>query len=310
MVLYNGFGTIDKAQISGRVLEDKGLARPGKKESSWRKLKRSYRVMESDEIADAELELKVLGRTISAKSDDEGLFQVTLKGPLPVGCHPVRARLKDRLKFRVDSGSLTVWPKKPGLVVISDIDDTILQTGVKDKMKMIKKVLLSNARDLKTYRHASALYRVWSKRGYPIIFVSGSPINLYTRLTRFLSLQGFPVAPLRLKKLGAAKGADSLWDQKQYKLRQITATLDLLPKYSILLVGDSGEQDPEIYRQVMKKYPRQVKGVFIHNVSGEDPQALRFKEQTLFKSYGALAKVLQLKSLLTVGELKLIDKAP
>jgi phosphatidate phosphatase APP1 len=43
--------------------------------------------------------------------------------------------------------------------------------------------------------------------------------------------------------------------------------LDTHPTLSFLLIGDSGQEDPEIYRQVVKDYPERILAVYIRDVS-------------------------------------------
>ena len=304
IVIYNGFGTTARAYLSGRVLEDKAYGKAKKKESWYRKMRRNISALESDEIPNVTLEIKVLGKKYVAKSDDEGVFRLGIKGPLKPGDHPITARLKGKRPFRTEPGRLLVWPKKPGVVVISDIDDTVLDTKVTSKLKMIKGVLLKNAQDLNTFKGAPSLFRVWAGRRYPVVFVSGSPINLYSRLQHFLSLTRFPAAPLMLKELGK----DKLTEQKGYKLRQIKKVMDLLPGYQMILVGDSGEKDPEVYAEVKRRYPKRVKVVAIHRVTGESSRAARFAGQILFSKYRKLAKRLVKKGLITKTEYKKVKK--
>jgi len=304
VVVYNGFGTTARACLWGRVLEDKDYGKAKKKDSWYRKMRRNISALESDEIPNVKLKIKVLGKEHAVKADGEGLFKLELKGPLKQGEHKISARLLGKRPFRVEPGRLLVWPKKAGVVVISDIDDTVLDTKVTSKIKMLKGVLMKSARDLNTFKGAPPLFRVWAKRRYPVVFVSGSPVNLYSRLQHFLTLTRFPAAPLLLKELGK----DKLTEQKGYKLRQIKKALDLLPGYKMILVGDSGEADPEVYAEVARRYPKRVKVVAIHRVTKESASAARFKGQVLFSKYRKLAKLLSKKGLLTKGEYKAVKK--
>ena len=45
-----------------------------------------------------------------------------------------------------------------------------------------------------------------------------------------------------------------------------------------VLVGDSGEQDPEVYGGIARKHPGQVSAIFIRNVTGEKPESDRFRK--------------------------------
>jgi phosphatidate phosphatase APP1 len=306
IVIYNGLGTTAGARIWGRALADKEPAAAKADESKWRKLRRTLRELDSDELRHAELELNVLGRSYPVKADSEGLFRLDIKGPLAEGSHRVEAKLKVPAgrTCRVEEGKLLVWPKRPGIAVVSDIDDTVLQTGVTDKVQMFKRVLFSNAHDLKTFETAPALYQTWSKRGYPVVFVSGSPVNLYTRLQQFLGMRRFPAAVLMLKNLGLERGADSLTEQKAYKQRRIREVLELLPGYKLLLVGDTGEKDPEIYSTLSQGEKGLVLEIMIHRVTREEKIAPRFAGQIVFDTYLDLAKELRRRKRLTPAEVK------
>jgi phosphatidate phosphatase APP1 len=308
--LYNGLGTPAGARIWGRVIEDKGP--PPKKGSRWyRKLKRNWDALESDEIAHAKLTVEVLGRRHEVQANEEGLFTVALKGPLRPGVHAIRAALRDsKRKLRVSAGRLLIWPaatrSRKAVAVISDIDDTVLRTGVAKKVKMALHVMTSSAHDLRSFKHAPALFRVWSRRRYPVIFVSGSPVNLYPKLTSFLKLRRFPTAPLLLKDYG---GRFALTEQVAYKLAQIKRVAELLPGYRFLLVGDTGEADPEVYREVTKRYPGRVVAIMIHKVEGEQRTPAQLKQlgaQLFFDSYLALARELGRRGLLRKEELRAI----
>lgn len=309
VVVYDGFGTPAKARVWGRVLYDKGFDTPQKRERWTRRLRRSWRLLESDEIPHAKLTL-VVGKTRHAlTADEEGLFMLELVG-LAVGPHTVGAELPGEAPYRVLSGRIMVAPKEPGVAVLSDIDDTVLQTGVKNKLKMIKKVLFSNVHQLKTYPYAAALYRALAQRGAPVVFVSGSPINLYPRLHGFFRLRGFPRAPMRLKNLGVAKGSDSLFEQKKYKLGKLREALALLPGYRFILIGDSGEKDPEIYRTLRAEAKRRIAAVLIHNVSKASAKHARYRGQHLFGDYRQAARYLAKRKLLSASDVTTVASQP
>jgi len=308
IIIYDGFGTPQKARLWGRVVEDKGFDKPKKKERWTRRLKRSYRLLESDEIPGAQVALKVAGQKRKIVADKEGLFVVELK-KLPLGRHEVQATLvESKRAFRVMTGSVVVVEgRKGGVGVISDVDDTILDTQVKKKLRMLKRVLLDNARSLKTFPTAPALYRDLVSAGMPLIFVSGSPINLYPRLRHFMRIKGFPRGALRLKNLGVSSGSDALRDQGAYKISRIREVMQLLPRWRFVLIGDSGEKDPEIYREVQRLYPGRVVATLIRDVGGAKKDSAknatkndsaRFAGQLLFSHFEQARRALEKKGLL------------
>ena len=67
-----------------------------------------------------------------------------------------------------------------------------------------------------------------------------------------------------------------LQSQEAHKLAAIEPILETYPKRRFILIGDSGEQDPEIYAKVATKHGGQVVAVFIRNVTNETSDNARF----------------------------------
>ena len=171
-----------------------------------------------------------------------------------------------------------------GLSVVSDIDDTIKITQVPAG----KKTVLRNT-FLKKFRAAEGMRERYlnflsasDATDTCFHYVSGSPWQLYRPLTHFLFEQErFPAGTVHMKNLrknlfdrGAlrdimafALGGDlATLDQK---VRQITNLMIHLPRRRFILVGDSGEKDPEVYRAIQKLFPQQVLTIYIRDVLGE-----------------------------------------
>lgn len=52
-----------------------------------------------------------------------------------------------------------------------------------------------------------------------------------------------------------------------FKLGVLQELMAKFPKRKFVFVGDSGEQDPEVYAELAMKFPDQVKAIFIRRVS-------------------------------------------
>ena len=57
------------------------------------------------------------------------------------------------------------------------------------------------------------------------------------------------------------------------KLSVIRALFKTFPQRRFLLVGDSGEHDPEIYGAMARRFPQQVAGIFIRQLDGPNEHA-------------------------------------
>ena len=217
----------------------------------------------------------------TSRTDDDGYWELATNQPLPLapGWHEIGS-VPDASS---EAGLLVVDPANR-LGIVSDLDDTILVSGV-----MEKRVLLRNSLTLPPERREAvpgmaALYRRLLKQNpvpeaSAVFYVSASPKQLTDNLRAFLRRNDFPRGVLRLKELSEGSD-DSLFDadQQAYKLRVLEAVFHAYPQVRFALFGDDGEQDPEIYAALRKKFPGQVEGVWIRRVN-PDPKRRRFAGQ-------------------------------
>jgi phosphatidate phosphatase APP1 len=267
VVVYDGYGQPDAFRVSGRVLHDSGRTPEGAGDGAMRNLVRTMADLDSREMSRVDLTVTIAGVSYSTTSDSDGMFQVRVKGvspasALPVGPVPVEAVLV--VGGAVGRGTLHVVPAS-GVALISDIDDTVMKTWVTDKGRMAQTVLLKNGAQVEAVGGAAAAYRQARVSGVDAVFyVSSSPQNLYPRLRYFLEHHGFPAGPLFLKNLGD----DSLLAHDSYKLDRLERIAADVPGVRFVLVGDSGERDPEIYREFRRRHPARVTGIIIRLVPG------------------------------------------
>jgi phosphatidate phosphatase APP1 len=82
-------------------------------------------------------------------------------------------------------------------------------------------------------------------------------------IAQFLEKQEIPMGPIILRD----------WDvvperaTKDFKTREIEEILQTYPDLPFILVGDTTQKDPEIYRAVIKAFPGRVRAVYIRNVA-------------------------------------------
>jgi phosphatidate phosphatase APP1 len=159
------------------------------------------------------------------------------------------------------------------LGVVSDMDDTVLQSEVTRLVRAARLVLLENARTRLPFPGVAAFYRALSAGSAggaenPIFYVSKSPWNLYEVIADFLELQGLPPGPLLLRDWDLGLPSRQKQEHKTAAIAEILATYSRLP---FILVGDSGQQDPEIYRALLHDYPDRIPAIYIRNVT-RDPR--------------------------------------
>ncbi|HKS36694.1 MAG TPA: App1 family protein, partial [Verrucomicrobiae bacterium] len=125
------------------------------------------------------------------------------------------------------------------------------------------------------------VYRDWSLRlNARFHYVSASPWQLYLPLAEFVRTNGFPEGTFHLKPFRVKDESffDLFKSPEHYKPGVIEPLLKRFPGRRFVLVGDSGERDPEIYGALARRFPDQVKRVLIRDVTGEGPDAARYQK--------------------------------
>ncbi|HZO02496.1 MAG TPA: phosphatase domain-containing protein [Burkholderiales bacterium] len=261
---YLGYGTREKLTVCGRVLEDEGFLPASNEHSRWRNLVHFWKRLESDEVPGARLRARFLGRETEALTDREGYFrlEIATRGRIGPGMwQEVEIELLEPSNAGVAAiGRVLVPPRRARFGVISDIDDTIVSSQVTKKVRMILSVALSNARTRKPFAGVAAFYRALHAGVNPFFYVSKSPWNLYAPLIEYLEVQGLPLGPLMLRDFGLRR-------EKEHKRRRIEEILATYPKLKFILIGDSGEEDPEIYSAIVARFPQRIRAVYIRSVS-------------------------------------------
>jgi phosphatidate phosphatase APP1 len=165
-----------------------------------------------------------------------------------------------------------------GITVISDIDDTIKISEVLRRNQMLRRTFLE---PFQPVPGMPEVYQSWVKVAETQFhYVSASPWQLYLPLTDFIRSNGFPAGTFHLQPFRAMdKSFFNLFASPEtYKVRTIEPLLKKFPDRRFVLVGDSGQRDPEAYATLARKYPQQVMRIFIRNVTGEGPDAARFQK--------------------------------
>ncbi len=273
IVPYIGFGNPGKLWIKGRVLDESIFREQNSEDSRWSNFVALYQRLESDEVAGARVRAHFQGQAYEAISDRGGYFSFDIapQQALAGGTHTVELELPDSHAPARTSAEVMVAPASARFGIISDIDDTVLWTNVTNKLNMALMLARSNAHTRKPFKGVAAFYRALKhgaggNEDNPVFYVSSSPWHLFGPLVEFLRVQGIPLGPLLLRELGMRQ-VFKLTSHGNHKLEKIELILSYYPDMQFVLIGDSGEQDPEIYTEVVRRHPKQVKVIYIRNVN-------------------------------------------
>ncbi len=288
---YRGYGTRRKLYLKGRVLEERGITRARATDSLWDNLVNMIKRVDSREVPHARLLARCQQVERGVVTDEEGMFELQLDLPNPLSSQQTRQSvelellepLSDRQTGPVRAtGQVMLPPPGARLGVISDVDDTVLVKSPGGLIQMARELFFGSARTRLPFPGVAAFYRALragpeGEAGNPLFYVSNSPWNLYDLLIEFFELHRIPLGPLFLRNWGIYQDELLPTQQRKHKLPLIRQVLDFYPQLPFILIGDSGEADPEIYHEIVGQYPGRVLAVYIRNVSRnlERPAAIQ-----------------------------------
>lgn len=318
---YRGYGRPDMVNITGRVLQDRFIQTDNEDERLWLNLTNTVKRFNSNEINGANLHISIGDNDFSLTTDSEGYFNLSAPLPHPVSGQsngnwlmaPIHLESTPWQAVNIWSSAEILIPQNANFGIISDLDDTVIQTGVTSilKLRTIYNTILKSARTRKTFHEVNAFFKALYEHGAPntrnpIFYVSNSPWNLYDLLEEFLDYNGFPKGPILLRDFGLSE----LPTSPGHKLLKVEHILQTYPNLKFLLIGDSGERDTDIYLQIARQYPERIIAILIHDVRSKK-RALRIQKlikQTpevnilLFQQYRQAAAYCANKSLLSFDD--------
>ena len=285
LATYRSYGTASHLYLLGRAIDDDKL-KMHEDQSFFRTLANTYKQFDSYEIANTEIALELPnGTVLTEKTNRNGYFlfdktiSLNLKDFADDGGW---VKLKVSFVNEVPNSIITngnefeaellIPPLKASYGVISDIDDTILHTGVTSflKWRLIKNSLFKKAHSRISLEGSPKFYRDLhdGKKGNeqnPIIYLSNSPWNLYQYLKLFLQVNDFPKGPILLRHFRTPFDK-TLKPEKPHKQKEIINTLKTYPHLNFILIGDSGEHDPAIYTEIAAQYPDRIIAIYLRSV--------------------------------------------
>ncbi len=299
VISFQSYGTDNHLYARGRALEDENidLTKKGFLLLLWNSWKR----FDADEIRHTRLSIKLPDNSVYySETDGEGyyLFETAVEGLREMANEEgwlayetsydeaaVQREIRNENRF---PGEILIPSKEATFGVISDIDDTILHTGIVSSLKwqVIKNTLFKRAEKRIPLEGAARFYHMLhlgksGKDANPIFYVSHSPWNLYLYLEFFLKNNNFPKGPILLRNLSSFKNRNRVTEKPQ-KQKEILNILKTYPELKFILIGDSGEHDADIYIEIAEAYPDNILAIYLRSVKHKK-RMMRVKG--LFENY-------------------------
>jgi phosphatidate phosphatase APP1 len=284
---YRGFGTPERIWLEGRVLEQEYDPAEAD-ETIWHNMVRTFYRYESDEVAGARVRAAFGALEQELSTGDEGYFELDLElsdgAELERGklWHPVELELLEPESHGGDPevrGHVQVPSEGAELLVVSDIDDTVVRTGATNRLRMARVIFLNNHRTRMPFPGIGAFYRALQVGSgaaeggeplNPIFYVSSSPWNLYDLFEDFMEFHDIPRGPIFLKDFGLDDGKVFKSGHEEHKVDRIRRLAETYPDLRFLLIGDSGQHDPEIYHRAVLDDPDRFLAVYLRDVTPDD----------------------------------------
>ena len=273
------FGNEETVFVKGRVIEAYRQSKPSSRKNPLVNLLATIRRYAGSSVEGAKVEVCYQELLETVVSDAEGIFEVNFQEitPLITDHEHVTFTLKPEQGLVPEQGNRKVrvmrYASDYPLGIISDIDDTILISHATQIGKKFWLSISKNAYTRRPFPGVSELYDIISNSGTnPVFYVSSSDWSLADLIKDFLKFRKIPQGPLLLKDLHI--NLRNVWKSgggsHQHKEEKITLLLKLYPAMKFVLIGDSGQHDPEIYASVIKRNPGRVLIVYIRQIKEND----------------------------------------
>jgi len=192
--------------------------------------------------------------------------------------------------------------ERRGVSVVTDIDDTIKLTEVNSRRRMLHRTF---AEPFEAIEGMASAYQRWADQGALFHYVSSSPWQIFDAINQFLVDEQFPAGSMHLKWFRLRDEIFKRWQISRRKSKGgvIRNLIKRLPGRTFLLVGDSGERDPEIYAKLASKFPSQVSRICIRQIEANPLDGERLNK--IYRRYGMTVPIQVFANAVQLGDLVL-----
>lgn len=301
VIPFMGFSNGTNTFVTGAVLEDNGISRPIEGQSKWKNARIMIQRYFIDEFAGVKVEVSFFGQSKVVVTNKFGVFNCSfqhLPKEIPDGIwQKVKFELPEKIHAKQKSGNFVgevmVIRHKPQFGIISDIDDTILISYATTKLMKFRLMFLNNALTRMPFEGVSAFYQSLQKGTIdgafnPLFYLSNSEWNLYDLLHEFIEFNRIPKGPLLLREMEIR--VLRFWKMMEYsknhKIEKLQQLMIFFGDMKFILIGDSGQKDPEVYSEIVREFPGRVLAVYIRDI-GIPQKTIRIKtiSETMNKEF-------------------------
>jgi phosphatidate phosphatase APP1 len=278
---FRGYASQDKLFIQGRISRYR-VINNHPDASPWEQLNDTVKRIFNTRIPDVSCEISLLGNSFYTTSNSAGYFTLEIDWPaveIPEqSCWlPAEIMILPSDEYFIEKnlirGEILFISKNQKFIVISDIDDTLLLTGVRSLFywKVLYNTFLKNLEQRRGIPGAPAFFQRFTQlkdhRDWQtyVFYISSTPRTLYDFVLSWLERYHFPKGPILLKDFGLSTLDKGVLRFKS-KLSWIRHVMSVFPTIPFVLVGDSGEKDFFLYQKISREFPDKVKAILIRDI--------------------------------------------
>ncbi len=281
---FHGFGADGRVRLGGRVLvgapprprTSAPRATDGTPRGRWAVVRANLLPFLTLEVPGARVRLQLGDRVAVVRADGGGYLRAELEDVGLTAGRYTATLTPEEPSGRSSTVVVHVLDPATDVAVVSDIDDTIVDSGIaRGLLATISTALLRDAATRVPLEGAAELYRALAEGAgagppRPFVYLSTSPWNLVGFLQGFLHRNGFPEGPLLLTDWGPSRAGLLRVGTQQHKRAALEHLAAVLPSQRFVLIGDSGQQDAQIYTAFALGHPGRVASVLIRRAGAED----------------------------------------
>ncbi|HEY1021039.1 MAG TPA: phosphatase domain-containing protein [Flavisolibacter sp.] len=282
--VYHGYGHNNCLTVFGHVFKRSPFPRKRYRQSFIYNSLALLRLFLVKPFAGIAVQIEWKGKIHKTKTDTDGFFRLEWEDsePFDRGWVPVMVKAYRHNLLLAKSAGRIFIPYETQFVFISDIDDTFLVSHSANLRKRLQVLFTQNARSRQPFAGVVKHYQLLAQSGTshespnPFFFVSSSEWNLYEYILEFTAINKIPRGIFLLSQL---KRFSELLKTGQNnhgtKFARIARIMQAFPTHSVVLLGDSSQQDPYIYEAIVKHFPKQVLAVYIRDVFAKSREKVR-----------------------------------
>ena len=277
--VYHGYGHKHNLVVYGHVFKRKAKSKQVYSNNIFVNIIHLLKLFILKPYPLAKVRLQFFGQTVFQKTEQDGFFKFEWEAvnDVQAGWHTVIVEAVDEHDNVLNACEGKVYvPHITQYAFISDVDDTVMISHSATVGRRLRELFIKNPHTRKTFPDAASHYQQLAlshtdkNQPNPFFYVSSSEWNLYDYLVETFRFNQLPEGAFLLNTL--KRWRDLIKTGKtghEGKLLRVMRILNAFPNQKFIFFGDNSQHDPEIYTQIVERYPNNIEAVYIRNIRPE-----------------------------------------